>query len=196
MSWLEAAEKAKAAADIDMAFICYWIAFNAAYLHKQSTKDEYEYDKFERYFDKIVSLDKARIIYNAIWKDFSREVCAFINNKYVFREFWRFQHGEPGAKNWESTFRKERDNTLHNVNLRGDYKASVLAVLFSRLYVLRNQLMHGGATWQGTVNRNQVAAATDIMASLVPRFINLMMESPDEDWGEPPYPVVDRKVTE
>ena len=66
---------------------------------------------------------------------------------------------------------------------------AVLMTLFNRLYVLRNQLMHGGATWGGKVNRRQVGDGAAIMGALVPHFVDLMMDHPDEDWGEPPYPV-------
>lgn len=32
----------------------------------------------------------------------------------------------------------------------------ILSILFDRLYVLRNQLVHRGATWNSDVNRDQV----------------------------------------
>ena len=66
----------------------------------------------------------------------------------------------------------------------------VLNNLLDRLYVLRNQLMHGGATWRGSVNRAQVGDGARIMAFLVPLFVGLMMSHPEIDWGPPDYPVV------
>ena len=60
--------------------------------------------------------------------------------------------------------------------------AAVLEALF-------NQLIHGGATWGGGLNRGQVRDGVAIMAALAPRFVDLMMDNPNEDWGEPPYPV-------
>jgi hypothetical protein len=67
----------------------------------------------------------------------------------------------------------------------------VLSILFDRLYVLRNQVLHGGATWNSSVNRNQVRDGARILGFLVPVFIDLMMDHPDEDWGAPHYPVVE-----
>ena len=52
-----------------------------------------------------------------------------------------------------------------------------------------NQLLHGGATWNSSVNRSQVATGAAIMAALMPRFIDGMIEHPDADWGSPRYPV-------
>ena len=67
----------------------------------------------------------------------------------------------------------------------------ILTCLFDRLYVLRNQLVHGGATWNSSVNRQQVGDGARIMAFLVPLFIDIMMDHPQSDWGAPYYPVVE-----
>lgn len=71
--------------------------------------------------------------------------------------------------------------------LLGPGDKDILEELFDRLYVLRNQLLHGGSTWQGSVNRSQVQDGAAIMAFLVPHFINLMLDNPTTDWGIPPY---------
>ena len=68
--------------------------------------------------------------------------------------------------------------------------ATVLAIVLARLYTLRNQLMHGGATWRGSVNRDQIRDGTAILNDFVPLVIHLLMDNPDEDWGDPCYPVV------
>ena len=65
--------------------------------------------------------------------------------------------------------------------------------MFDRLYVLRNQLFHGGATWNGKVNRDQLRDCSRLLSKLVPLIIALMMDNPDTDWGEAVYPVVDGK---
>ena len=66
----------------------------------------------------------------------------------------------------------------------------MLGVVLDRLYVLRNQLMHGGATWNSKVNRQQVKDGCSIMMTLMPAIIETMMGAKDEDWGEIFYPVV------
>ena len=67
----------------------------------------------------------------------------------------------------------------------------VLSMLFDRLYVLRNQLMHGGSTWNSSINRDQVRDGARILGFLVPIFVELMMDNPDVAWGHPYYPVID-----
>ena len=63
-----------------------------------------------------------------------------------------------------------------------------LSFVFDRLYVLRNQLVHGGATWNSAVNRDQVRDGASILGFLMPVFVDVMMDNPHEDWGRPFYP--------
>ena len=66
----------------------------------------------------------------------------------------------------------------------------VLAIVFERLYVLRNQLVDCGATWHSKVNRPQVSDGTRILGTLVPIIIELMISHPELDFGENLYPVI------
>ena len=68
--------------------------------------------------------------------------------------------------------------------------ARTLSFVFDRLYVLRNQLVHGGATWNSAVNRDQVRDGAAILGSLVPVFVDVMMDNPHGDWGRSFYHVV------
>jgi hypothetical protein len=67
----------------------------------------------------------------------------------------------------------------------------VLAVIFDRLYTLRNQIVHGGSTWNGVVNRAQMKDGANILGYLIPTVIHLMMENHNQLWGDACYPVVD-----
>ena len=69
--------------------------------------------------------------------------------------------------------------------------ATILSILFDRLYVLRNQLVHGGATWNSSVNRQQVHDGAAVLGSFLPVFIDIMMDQADADWGAPYYPVIE-----
>jgi hypothetical protein len=70
----------------------------------------------------------------------------------------------------------------------------VLGIVFTRLYTLRNQLMHGGATWGGKVNRDQLRDCNALMGKLVPMIIEIMLDNPDTLWGDAVYPVVDQPM--
>jgi hypothetical protein len=67
---------------------------------------------------------------------------------------------------------------------------AVLSVVLSRIYTLRNQVIHGGATWRGGVNRDQIRDCAAFMSKLVPAVIEIMMDHPQTLWGQACYPVV------
>lgn len=186
-SWLERASREHD--DPDAAFTFCWIAFNAAYGDERDTERR-ERDRFHAYFSRILNLEGGHAINRALWERFRDPIKEFVANHYVFGPFWDNKRGE-GADDWAT--RLEEDKRWVNGALTRKYSreaARVLETLFSRLYILRNQLLHGGATWNSSVNREQVEAGARIMFFLVPIFIDVMLRNPGEDWGQPRFPVV------
>ena len=185
-SWLTRAGEERD--DPDAVFIFCWIAFNAAYADERV---DGERSLFENYFSHILDLESGRAINRAIWQRFRDPIRGFVGNHYVYGRFWDSHRGREEAGDWET--RLERDKTWVNEALKRQNSretASILRILFDRLYVLRNQLLHGGATWRSSVNRTQVGDGARIMYFLVPIFIDVMLDNPEEDWGEPRFPVV------
>lgn len=180
--------------DHDARFVFLWIAFNAAYADEskfsvQAVQAPAERSLFRDYFERLVELDRKARIYNALWQRFSGPVRMLMNSKYVFPPFWRFHNGAAGYENWEQRF--ESSKRRFQRDFRTSEVVKVLDQLFDRLYTLRNQIVHGGATWRGKVNRSQVKDGAEILGFLMPVFVDIMMENPDRDWGRPFYPVVE-----
>ena len=67
---------------------------------------------------------------------------------------------------------------------------NILNILFDRLYVLRNQVFHGNATWNSKINREQLYKCTDLLSEVLPIFILIMIENPSFNWGELIVPVL------
>jgi len=187
ISWIGRAEACR---DDDGRFIFLWVAFNAAYADEKEIQSTAftERDAFRDFFTKLCELDEKRRIYEAIWQRFSGPVRLLMSNRFVFNPFWQHHNGSAGYDNWEERF---------NISKRAFAKAfqsgdsmSVLSFVFDRLYVLRNQIIHGGATWNSGVNRGQVHDGAEILGFLLPVIVDLMMENPDQNWGKPFYPVV------
>ncbi len=185
-SWIGRAEKAS---DADARFIFYWIAFNAIYGSDTSDQPDTEEAKFREYFGRVLNLDPDRRIYYGFMQKFSGSIDGFIGNRYVFKPFWSHYNGRPGYGNWRARFDSSYRDFGEAMKGGGDAKV-ILSTLFDRLYVLRNQLVHGGATWDGSKNRCQVEDGAHIMAFLVPLFVSLMMTNPQVEWGPSHYPVV------
>ncbi len=187
ISWIRRAEMAHD--DPDVAFVCYWIAFNAAYAEDTSDTAEAPVRALiEAYFEKILRLDTGRAIYKGIWDRFSGPVRVLLNNQFVFQPFWKHLNGVPGNTEWKKRF--EDSQALAGKALVSQDTSMILAMIFDRLYVLRNQILHGGATWNSSVNRSQVRDGATILGFLVPTFVKVMMDHPEELWGANYYPVV------
>ena len=90
---------------------------------------------------------------------------------------------------WQLAFQNSKSAALRALGSMDTQK--VMGVMFDRLYTLRNQLLHGGATWNSGVNRSQLSQGAEIMGQVVPIVIHLMMNDHQRVWGEACYPVVD-----
>jgi hypothetical protein len=188
LSWIGRAEKKDE--DIDARFIFYWIAFNSAYSAIQTSQYfDTERRIYKDFFEKILKYDKNEYVYNAIWKQFSGSVRSLLNNQYIFGSFWNFQNGHEGFDDWEVKFNESKSIALKA--LQNKNTLMILEILFDRLYTLRNQILHGGATWNSKVNRSQVQDGQAIIGFLVPNFLQIMMYNQNENWGKLVFPVVE-----
>ena len=230
LSWLERADSGKL--DDDVRYIFLWVAFNTAYADGDARGGQRE--RYTKYFKKLTENDNNRI-YNILKCKLMNVSLSLVENKYVFQEFWNFLddnsfNGDDWkeslyGKSFELDCRKVRkllrpgdqlgpmQEAFQKVSIvsREDTKC-LLDILFRRLYVLRNQIMHGSATshtWtdpkrpeprkrstsaeDGSLNRRQVEDGIRILDFLVPLFLDIMMERPELDdekyWGKLPYPV-------
>ena len=188
LSWLKRAEQAE---DVDSRFIFLWISFNAAYAQELDDGDRAS-DKatFTAFLEKLCALDGRKALHGLIWHEFSASIRTLLDNPYVFHLFWEFQRGKLDSAEWEERF--ERAKATARGALQSGNTTLLLTVIFNRLYTLRNQLIHGGATWDGKVNRAQLRDCSRLLGKIVPVVIALMMDNPTELWGEAVYPVVDR----
>jgi len=187
LSWLQRAEKESE--DPDARFIFLWIAFNAAYANEIHDRKLFSEQKVVRNFmERLINSDKERMIYRILWEEFPGAIRVLIDNQYVFGPFWDFHKGLISEESWKSRF--EHSKSIAHAAIGRMESAKVLSVIFDRLYTLRNQLIHGSATWNSSVNREQIRDGVKIMDRLVPTVIHLMMANPNQLWGEPQYPVV------
>jgi hypothetical protein len=186
ISWIGRAEAC--GDDADARFVFLWIAFNAAYADETEFQQTASGERaaFTSYFGQLVPLDRERHIYKALWRRFSGPVRLLMDNCYVFSPFWQHHNGIEGYADWEARFSASKQ-VFNGAFQRGD-TAKVLTMVFDRLYVLRNQIVHGGSTWNSSVNRAQVRDGAAILGFLLPVFVDLMMDNPAGDWGRPFYP--------
>ena len=109
-------------------------------------------------------------------------------NKFIRSEFWKYHHDIHKIKNHDLT------KDLFTKALKQRNTRTILYRVFERLYVLRNQLMHGATTWGRTLGKDQLTDGTEIMHWLLPIFIEIMLETSEDKWhlwGRVWYPRVE-----
>ena len=187
LSWLNRAEQL--ADDADTEFILLWIAFNAAYATEIDERYRLsEQAHFREFVGKLISLDTQKRFPTLVWTEFSGSIRVLLDNPYVFQDFWSHHRGEIEAADWQHRFEAAK-KAAHQALSRMDTE-TVLVIALSRIYVLRNQLMHGGATWNSSVNRDQVRDCGRLLAKLVPLILEVMLDHPDTLWGDACFPVI------
>ncbi len=184
LSWLIRSEQE--ADDPDTRFILQWIALNAAYA-REFGREETERDRARGFVETLVRLDANKRLHQALFQQFTGPIRTLIDNKFTFEPFWTAMRTHDSSGRWEESFANSKKAAFAAV-MQGD-TSKVLGIVFDRLYVLRNQLIHGGATWNSQINRAQVADGIAILGTLVPLVLAIMMEHP-QDYGDVLYPVV------
>ncbi len=189
LSWFGRAEKLEK--DLDGRFIFLWIAFNAAYATEIDERERLpEQDTFREFLGKLIALDTKKQVQELVWKEFTGSIRELLKNRYVFQDFWNAHNGTLARDQWEPRF--ERANHAAKAALARQDTITVLSIVLSRIYTLRNQLVHGGATWNSSVNRAQVRDCGNLMGKLVPVVIEIMLDNPKTLWGDACYPVVEK----
>ena len=184
LSWLNRAEQCK---DDDGRFIFLWISFNAAYANETGEIRIAEGRRVSDFLRRLVDLDSEQQLANIVWHNYSNTIRLLLDNPYVFQPYWDNQNRLPDSETWEQQFDAAK-RASHNALANRD-TSTVLSIVFNRLYTLRNQLIHGGATFDSSVNRKQLNDGARLLSDVVPSIISIMMDSAQKHWGPPCYPV-------
>lgn len=177
-------------------FVFLWISFNSAYGVERSKKKN-EIDSVRSFLtialekDKeAASKDKARL--EEIFS-FKKELIAVIlENPCISEQFWDYVHKRNSiGEEWREKFTLENDNVLtawENRDLE-----NFLPPIFSRLYILRNQVIHGGATHPHKAGERQIKHGTALMDFLIPGLIKIVRKDIEKNpnsksWGKVEYP--------
>lgn len=167
----------------DAALVCRWIALNALYARwdEQGRAPFADVESLRSFTSHIVRIDRDGRIAAAL-TEHKRLVIALLEDDFLTKSFWREPHRGRGAgprhaaqeaREW---FREQRWSMLLERTLQ-------------RIYVLRCQLVHGGATCGGRLNRTALRRCTQMLGRLLPPIILAMIDHGEaEDWGPLCYP--------
>lgn len=185
ISWLSCACEQQD--NLDLKLISLWISFNACFAVDEGSNESLaERDAFKKFIQKIVEHDSPEDIYASLWQTYSGPVKALIKNPYVFHGFWSAKRLNKQDESWRVNFDQSSVAALNSLSRK--QVPELLSIVLDRLFVLRNQLLHGGATYQSQVNRQQVEDGGKLLGALLPIIIRIMLNAPEENWGEIYYP--------
>ncbi len=201
LSWLKRSEDCPEN-DLDGRFLFLWIAFNSAYgsgdPHLKAAEGRNrlwsDLNKLKKFLRDIVHSDEDGILPTILRQRIKEPIQSLLCNQYIFRYFWEYRHRDP--KRWQGEFETERNSVQKILDDSAETSpkqtAQILHILFERLYILRNQIFHGGATHNGSVNRPQVQDGMQLLIYLVPALLRILTndlkQRTDRDWGAIPYP--------
>ncbi|MDY6421316.1 MAG: HEPN domain-containing protein [Succinivibrio dextrinosolvens] len=186
LSWLRKADSFTEESDLDMKFICLWIAFNAAYGKSLPALDHSCSEKyaFKSFIEKIISLDSVNLLASVVCGKYAMRISFLVENKFTFHKYWDFTKGVEEASDWKRSL-SASVKKYNDCRISMDV-STILSIVFDRLYVLRNQLMHGGSSCGSKLNRETIDDAVGFLSDLIPSMLLVMMMNykKDHDWGE------------
>jgi hypothetical protein len=185
LSWWQRPESCEN--HLDGQFIFLRIAFNAAYAQDFACQYLCEAATFSQFVTKICDLDQNKGLTKLVWVDYPSSIQLLLDNQYVFQPFWDHQNGHNNAANWQAKFDKAKQQAY--TALAKQQTDKIIELVLTRLS-LRNQIMHGGATLNSSVNRSQLNDGVNLLGKLVSIIIEVMMDNSHALWGEANYPVV------
>ena len=185
LSWLERAQQETE--DADAAFIFHWIAFSAVCAEYGGGSDP----QLKGFFKKALAADERNAIQDVVLdEDVSDAILDLVANPYVFEPFWDcYNRSSDSADKWSKRLIDDVERV--SVCLETGKSADALAAAFERLQVVHRQLTQGEATWNRRVNRSQVINGAEILSSLLPALMDVMMDNPDMLDSPSRYPSVE-----
>lgn len=185
ISWLHRAEQEEQ--DTDARFLFLWISLNAAYAQEFRFENA-EREQLRRFFDALLAHDKEGNLQDILFKQFPGPIRTLIGNRFVYARFWKALREHDSSNRWAERFATDQRSALQAVV--GRRTEVVLSIVLDRLYVLRNQLVHGGATWDSHANRAQLRDGAAILGQLVPAILQLMLREDAPELGDVAYPMI------
>ena len=163
--------------ELELGYICLWVAFNALY----GIADEEDFERgMKRFLAAIVEADVKfpdKLVV-ALRHD---ALNALLTNPFLLKSNWTNGIYRP-------IHRVMSDRERFATDLKHTNYEEALHILLRRLYILRNQLFHGCSTHSRGTNRGSLIPAIRTLMRLLPYFWNVVESSEDTNrWGKLPF---------
>ena len=184
--------------DLDARFIFLWIGLNAAYSKDPDAaaagrNDKKNLEELRSYLNILVSLD-SRLVHNVFWKgSVFQASLSLLEDEYLYNPFWKSRTPRDKHKNWRTQWEADKSEFVQaqffsDTQKKHDVPKLLSDTVFKRLSVLRNQLVHGSATWKSKHTRKALRRGVRVLERTLPVFVDLMIKNPhSKKWGTPRY---------
>lgn len=192
-SWLRRAQalaKADGADSIDDQLVLMWIGFNALYglWDREENHPVRDIESVRRFLKRVLELDREDAYGKLLQRE--RPLCErLFDNVYLDHYFWRgLESGEGDEETWVNMPARGR-RYLDD----GRAELALDRLLLFRVYTLRCQMVHGGSTHGGRLNRHSIADCGRLLHYVLDVTIGILIERVDDiedSMGELCYPPV------
>ena len=189
-SWIQAASDLSPD-QMHEAFIFHYIAFNCMYGRRKYEGDHTQIQEdLKVFFSKLLVMHEKDIRQGGtILKDAlsacQQDGAVLIRDRFLANRYWRDTQPSTAL---QTKLNKEAIGALEAL-AEGEY-GEYLSTVFQRISVLRNQIMHGCATYGArSYGRGSLTKSLRVLRLLVPAFYRLMRQyGHDLTWDPIPYP--------
>ena len=181
-SWIQRAGNIKEWDDYHGPFIFYWIALNALY-GRHLDSQRWEEQDLDWFLQRICETDSGQGAIVNIVKESKRKADRLLQDQFLLKLYWL-----EGTTAKVRRILAEEFSEAQVAFDRGKIEG-YLKILFRRLRILRNQILHGCSTDRHSLNKTSLQPALEILEKIVPQFCATFRDlGQNYDWPKIPYP--------
>jgi hypothetical protein len=155
-------------------FLYYWIAFDSLMddcisLDKKTACFRTRLKEFLKH---VTDIDTNGYLEASLWKSYSNTIRILLDSRYTFKPYWDYQNGKISKEKWVLALKRNNRIALRALEHRDI--ATLIFVIFERIYTLRNQLLHGSFCPNDICIHSDMRGATLMMSELMPVFLELL----------------------
>ena len=182
-SWMARVEEIEADSALDTALIFRWIALNSLYgiWDDDARAPTSDREALESFLDIAMEIDQDGLL-PAVLEEHRDLVMSILQDEFLAKTFWENPSEQQAERARQAgadagTWYAEKQHRL------------ILEQVVERIYFLRCQLIHGGSTLGGQLNRDAVRRCATMLGHLLPTVLVIVIDhGVDEDWGSLCYP--------
>jgi hypothetical protein len=116
-------------------------------------------------------------------RNLSKQGRALMKSRYLSQAYWR--------EGYSPTVRRQldEDTIAAEEELKaGKIHSYMTSLLWGRIRVVRNQILHGCSTSRDSLNKDDLDPALDVLSVVIPLFLQIMEDRIDKETEWPPIP--------